>query len=795
MTLRPIKLAFLVEPSDINALHTAISVNTFLWGGMHNPIVPAFQRMPKNWARHTLSGTKKADVVRGYLDAYDPDFVVPLGNCAQHEWNLANRNIIKVEEILPKLDEDFAPGYGIGLFEVLNQCYKEEFKFKRTEQLNIIFPELPKKYMLFLQSVFGTLPKEVDDIIKNQFDTKLDIKRPKISIQQFYKYLAQDYLFPRRMTMWKIKPERQNSFNNGQCLFVMDATKSLDIIDYWNLRAIGWNVIPVPIQIIDDQGLKTLAEMFIEENYWPYRGNSNIYHNTTILKSRNVSEHKATHFAQSLNLKKPEKEGNPKHFLQFWYPRIWDNWARDKDGVVSCNLSVDTQEHDFNDLPDGYISLRTVDPKLMFKRSFTGMPRFANEISMRFYGNERDPLAEVIPEGGPDLASSFGAIGWNEWRVGGKGLVYLSHYSNSNIRLKLPLAEPVFNSWMKSQTWDVTLSPTGRIAKQMLKQVGGVWGISFLAKPRLIHLLERMAEGKTLNKQVVLGEMQRIANEQKFSADPGYFIKMLTERDIIRLGLEVQCPTCQQYSWHAINNLDYSISCEKCLQEFTLPTHSPGELKWAYRAHGPFSLPKKAYGVYAVLLTLRFFSKVLEGATSPLLSFTAKHSNKNLEADLGIFYQKMIYGREKRELIFAECKTYNLFENIDIDRMKTLAKSFPGAVIVFSTLRNHLTEKEKKLIRPLANNGRRYWRDNKSYNPILVLTGTELFSGRSINEAWKNKGGRHNEFASTHHYIADLLPLCDLTQQLYLGMSSWHEWQKSRWDRRRLTLEKRKGTN
>ena len=34
--LRPIKLAFLVNPKDKASLLKAIEINTFLWGGMYN---------------------------------------------------------------------------------------------------------------------------------------------------------------------------------------------------------------------------------------------------------------------------------------------------------------------------------------------------------------------------------------------------------------------------------------------------------------------------------------------------------------------------------------------------------------------------------------------------------------------------------------------------------------------------------------------------------------------------------------------------------------------------------------
>jgi len=173
------------------------------------------------------------------------------------------------------------------------------------------------------------------------------------------------------------------------------------------------------------------------------------------------------------------------------------------------------------------------------------------------------------------------------------------------------------------------------------------------------------------------------------------------------------------------------------------------------------------------------------------MSFNAKRGNKNIEADLGLFYQNTNteFGKEKREIIFAECKTYNRFAKKDIDRLKILASAFPGSIIVFSTLNSSLTTNEKKLIRPFVKKGRKYWKDDRSFNPVLILTATELFSDFELEDSYKEKGGRHEKFAERSYDLMRLLPLCDITQQLYLDMISWHEWLDIEREKRLRKLE------
>ena len=79
--VRPIKIAFLVDPSDHAALYRAIELSSFLWGGSCNPIIPAYRRTPAKWEPHRVRRLiSPADIVSGYLDGFDPNLVVPVAN-------------------------------------------------------------------------------------------------------------------------------------------------------------------------------------------------------------------------------------------------------------------------------------------------------------------------------------------------------------------------------------------------------------------------------------------------------------------------------------------------------------------------------------------------------------------------------------------------------------------------------------------------------------------------------------------------------------------------------------------
>jgi hypothetical protein len=126
--------------------------------------------------------------------------------------------------------------------------------------------------------------------------------------------------------------------------------------------------------------------------------------------------------------------------------------------------------------------------------------------------------------------------------------------------------------------------------------------------------------------------------------------------------------------------------------------------------------------------------------------------------------------------------------------MLLLAAEFPGAVLVFSTLRKSLTEKEKRILKRVANRGRRYWKADRPYNPVLVLTGNELFADDNPRRAWEEMGGVHASHARAWGDRPELVALADDTQQIYLEMKSWHQWLDER-ERRKVKTRVLKAEN
>lgn len=765
--LRPIKLAFLVNPKDKESLLKAIEINTFLWGGMYNPIIPTYKRIPPNWEGLPSKSLSAQNIIAGYLDNFDPDYVVPMGECAEYSLDIGYREKIEdVSEILAPVEKNGVPNYGIGLFEILNHFFEEELKFQRRYPEDICVPRFKTNFSLFFASVFGTLSENIDAIFWESFAEPLEAKKIDCSASNYAELLDPQKLFLRRIVNLYLEPKRRWE----QYIFFLDATKPLDIMDYWNLRAIGWNVLPVPKQFTRSDETKLPILNLIAENYLPRHSNPEIHRRTTILKSRSISGDEHQHLLKSLE---QSKIGS-----QILYPRIWDENVRESDHAECCELEADTAEHNVSTNQEP-IYFKTVYPKFFSRSGRHGRPSFANEVEWRL-SDDKILFAEAIPEGDDKQALSIVGSGLrDEWRLFRKGLVYLSWHSEQTLYLTSPHAEGVFTRWLKSKGWITELSPAGRIAQQMLQQLQGIRGTWVLASEGIIQLLSKMnrSEGKFLSAEFVRDKIFReIANEDRIFRLKGEdILHHLIAAKVFQLGMKIQCPVCTKHSWYSVKTGDYELQCPQCLTEFSFPSDFQ-KVKWAYRTVGPFSSSNQADGAYTVLLTLRFFWKIIfsDSEMTPLMSFTAKKDTVEIEADLALFFQESRSRHSKTHLIFAECKTFNSFRKKDIDRMKDLGKTFPEAVLVFAKLEESLSGEEKRILCPLVNRSRRHRKNGRPFNPILILTGIELISEQHFYQNWEKIGGIHAKLAE-NCIGANLLELCDFTQQIYLDMAPWSQ--------------------
>ena len=144
--VRPMRIAFLVNPRDLNAVRRCFRLNSCLWGGWYNPIIPVFDRAPARWNMLHLR-PKGRDIARGYIRFFEPDAVVEAqpGLAKKIGWEAGERflstpRLVSLSELVTKDGMDrlrFASGIDISAVHSL--LYHEQYKYqlKREEKFAI----------------------------------------------------------------------------------------------------------------------------------------------------------------------------------------------------------------------------------------------------------------------------------------------------------------------------------------------------------------------------------------------------------------------------------------------------------------------------------------------------------------------------------------------------------------------------------------------------------------------------------------------------------------------------------
>jgi hypothetical protein len=780
ITSRPIKLAFLVDYNDKAKLKAAIQINSFIWGGAYNPIIPVYKRMPQLFKDEPIKPSIGGlEITKGYIEAFDADYYINYSSATAQELGLKNDRIVSDTLVMAGAAKNGFVNYAIGLKEVLNHLCEKEFKYIRRQDPLIYNIQFSSRYELFLGGLFGVLDTDIQKKIEKGYAKTLGMKKVTASLSNYTDFLRRDALFLRRFSQINLSTINNGHFDQD-CLFFMDATDWQDIVDYINLRAIGRNVVPIPKQSAAEQGIKDFAKEFIEQYFQPLPNNPNgVYTHVNIIKSRGCTFEEVEAFASSLNVT-PIEKNQPRISVQRWYPRMWDRWARTRDSVECCTIEYKRKRQQVS---KAEVEVDCLVPEFADLYHVSGYPKYANDVSFNMYMSE-DYYAEVLPSSIPNAAHLLRTIDFNQWRFSRNGATYTSYAKDKTIHLTVPSAENIFDAWADSQGLKIKLSNPGKIARKIVHKLGGPERTGFIANKLLLERIQQQTNGpdapRPITYRELVGLFNLMKNRQKLvvgKADS--FIYSLIKSSVIELGVEVRCPNCSKTTWYKLSGLSRTLSCPVCLDEFEAHDEEPDKtFIWSYALQGPFRLPKMADGSYTVVLALNFFTDLYKSTVTPQYSFES--TDGTFEADFGVLLKQNFESDSDVLPIFGECKSFSgQFEPHDINKMMKLGDKVKNSVLVFATLREELGKTEKKLLLQKVQKMRELRFKGKSYNQILILTANELFGRWSLSQTWKDLGGKYAKYERVG-YSHNIDWLCNATQELYLDIEPFDEVLKKR---------------
>ena len=781
--LRPIRLGFLVRPDDKENILEIFRINTCLWGGRFNPIIPFFESVPLWWKKYGFRFENPKQIINGHLDFFEPDFLVEAEEGLANGLGFNEERIMQLTDVRERTERMYG-AYGLSVHSLYWELYQEEFRFESRYQHDIVHVEAKESaFASFVAANFGSflIQEQLEDFERAYQDVFKDIFNPEhiiLDAAALLELYQSRYISALQIGYEKLHID-YNEFSSPM-LFILDAQESKDLVDFWNLRAIHRHVIAVPIQWIEQ--FSSFCKNFILNNSRPLRGNRNgtiIY--PTLMFSRFMPEDNIEKIYRNY-LHIGEENSN---VIPIQYPPDWREPPEDIFRTTRPTLEADRKSMD--------IQIDGDNPEIRFDLPF---PEFANE-----YRSELS-LANVIRlEDGSNAGQIATVFPWNyknptvpKFGSGRKyllptteGLVIFPKHRDFSEQWNLVDGTTTFSQWFKDNQVLATLSDAGRATHQIIQTLGDFGDLDCLAHKGVIELLNKIS-----NRPVT-----KTAHYQKFRKKIGYAIKneilkerifeTLVKRKVVELGLELKCSKCGSRSWYSIKQLDYSLVCDLCFKQFDFPITNPVDSKnsrWAYRVIGPFALPDYARGGYAASLAIRFFADVIGRRNHSSVTWSPGQelmlpTGETVESDFILWFRRNEFfgpAQPPPEMVFGEVKSFgrSTFKQTDIDRMQLLAETFPGSILVFATMREKtdLSKGEINRIKKLAEWGREYDKERRqTLAPVIVLTGTELFTANSLEALWKQKRGKYTDVVRRAQARTDnLRVLAGLTQELYLEM-------------------------
>lgn len=790
VSLRPVRAAFLVPPDDLGVVSRAAQLSACMWGGRYNPIIPFFETGGERWTK-PYSFKKGLDVARGYIDFFEPDTLIETapGMAEKLGWH-AERSGIGLPRTLPfekfyNLDSrgraEFATG--VDVFEVIQDMYDKEYKYERRHKQEFATIQ-QSDGNAFFDVVGGRYPADESlAYIRDGFREAFGSEDLDVSASTAMKFLTAGCAGP----LWVTRHGLEETLGNGsydQVLYVFDPGDAGDIIDFWNYRLVYSRVIPFAVNWIAEH--QDFLRECILTVHRPIPGNpfGTMFH-SGVLFGASISADERAKLVQSYLTDLPEGS-----FYIGYPPSFWDEVYRG--GGRRYSKVIATAKRTSFDEEVGserYLKLPAPVPEFVNATHRYLKARWVNLVAADGTQQRPDP-ATIYPSnlwspGYPQLGSG------RDLRIGREGWAIQQEHKIGYSLLEPQDGRAAIIGWLKTKGIEATPSEEGQIAARIVATAETLLGCGMYADRKTLQLLNEMAESHTEVSRNGRRKLRSTPDRSKhYQAVRRHFddrsrrsfgywndLKHFLKLSVFRAGLQVQCPVCSYQNWLAVDSLSYRPTCTRCLNQFDFLQTPEGlhRIDWYYRVTGPFAAPDYARGGYAVALTLRILAQRHDAEMT--WSTGLKLQPLNREIDFIAWHRSASLGTSERDeplVVLGEVKSFGVGSVNDetIAALQDVAEKFPGAVMVVASLREigEYSLEEIARLRRLALWGRRT--PFPQSNPLIILTGTELFADHGISNAWKKVDGKE---VHPSYDFNDLYTLADMTQHRYLGLESrWH---------------------
>lgn len=773
----PIKFCFLTRPNSKKSFENAVSISCALWGGFYSPIIPLYKKLPTSYRNELGIELSTQEYYYNTFDNYNVDVIIYDDSLDEEMVNEVSneRRILPINKFKNELLSGFSL-FGIDIFQLLHTLIDEEFKYVRNDSVKISLPTFNKNDLL-LKTRIGFLDEEIQNEIVDNLSEAVFFENPKFNLKSKITEDRLNYFGLYSISTYKLNIGREKHWYNESAFYFIKKEKITDVHNFWNLRALGWNIIPIPIDKLNHDHYNDIADDIIN---WYTRGKENLsFTHLNILMGAGIDKKDIIQIDDFLKTRESKSKSKILFAKHNWAPRYWESpLTLDADKAVSCYLYT-SQSYDQHETNDDYVRFKA--DGLPFKIEKEGYRDnfYKVEIEMSLFDDsflKAGAISEITTSDWNQIVRTFDR---SKWHLSSKSVAYYIRSGDDRIQFQIPSAKDFYKLYFKNKGKKLVINSNGKLAEEVIKNLGGIRGAYFLGRIETLELITLFENGKVIEHHALTGEIKRrFKNNDNSNVE--FLIRTLIEDKIIELGANLKCSICHQMSFFLPKELDNVLNCRVCRNSFEIPSSNPNEIKWAFRGIGPFSRNNKVGGLMTVFLCLRLFKNEFAhtfGAMSTLAGFELEESGKpKQEIDLAALINRSNNNDHGSELLLCECKTFKNFIQEDFDRMKLLGNDIPGSTLVFATLNESFTNYEKEELRRLVTHFRK-GDAHRPLNSVLLLTRNELMPSE-IYDALKEYDA---DIKSFHRYQGFISHLSEMTVQKHLGMKTWGEIFEEKW--------------
>jgi len=695
-----------VNEGDLDAALQAASLNTSLWGGIYNPIVP-------------LTPSKNRNET---LEAFDPDILINLtGADLPAELDDRYKHRIEGPDILVQMDNytnQRILGIGFSIIPVIRHVYEKELRHSAEQsRAAVLKPQAAPGWPEFAAFAYGSyqwLPAQDVDFEKI---FRRGLRARNVDLPELMPPPNHDaLLLPLDFTAYGLQLIGGTGGLSSHIIFVGDHRSLEDLVEFWNIRATGRTVVFVPAEAC--KNFESIIRLVATEGQYPI--NHQVENHADLQKSPGLSDalfKEVCDWIDTLDIGQYTRSS--------YSPRF----GHESDDIRVAELEASDGE-EISILEDGQMTPVKLIPPPYLTRDNIRERQYSWAVEVTMSGGFHTPeyMFSFPEEPAVEEVVRRGMLGEpGEVRLGRRGVVMQQKWAPSTINPMPVSTKDVFQALFKQAGLRAEPSQPGQYAEQIIKKMGLLHRKCRVFKIRGVReILDKLGDGSTLTK----GNMCKIVKSttpdehgknwrpelyedlvlkhgQKRPLGFTTIFDVLLDNRILRPGLSFRCKTCFKEDWYHVSEFTEEYTCRYCFASQRVPFASVHE--WQYKSDGLFRIPDSAQGSVAVILSLWRFEHLTQADCGRYLTsqnFIASDTGKRCEID----YAYIVMGSTDTsyDIVLGQATRFSDFSDGDMKNMVEIAERFPKKpFLAFSTLKEQFSNTDKERLRGLAGQGYR----------------------------------------------------------------------------------------